>query len=222
MLWSNCLPSPMTLANNLPNNSELKCEQDHEYFLNKLLFATWTSCGLFPYCSGKWIVHDVVTRFFASVLMWISPTSPDRPIHNPRRNRHEPKHFMNEYNSAMVVESTVFVTFCWEYGSFDLSIFVVNKTSIWHHICRGLLSQFFSKTLSCLSVKTHLHCFCRGHQETQLFSRVLWVARIVVSLAVIRSVSPAFSNLSQHQLLEKLPLKHIWKLVATLERCPAL
>ena len=38
LLWSNCLPSPMTSASNLLNNSELKCEQDHEYFLNRLPF----------------------------------------------------------------------------------------------------------------------------------------------------------------------------------------
>ena len=49
LLWSKCLPSPTTLSNNLPNSSELNCEQDHEYFLNRLLFATWQSCGLFPF-----------------------------------------------------------------------------------------------------------------------------------------------------------------------------
>ena len=63
------------------------------------------------FCSGKWIVLAVVTKFFASVLMWISATSPDMSIQNPRRNWHEPKHCMNEYNSAPVVESTVLSIF---------------------------------------------------------------------------------------------------------------
>ena len=38
-------------------------------------------------------------------------------------------------------------------------------------------------TLSCLSVKTHLHCFDKRQQEIQLFSTVLQVARIEVTLA---------------------------------------
>ena len=46
------------------------------------------------FCSGEWNVLAVVTRFSASVLMWMSAISPDRSIHNPRRNWHEPKHFM--------------------------------------------------------------------------------------------------------------------------------
>ena len=54
------------------------------------------------------MVLAVVTRFFASVLMWMFATSPDISIHNPQRNWHEPKHFMKEYNSATVVESTFF------------------------------------------------------------------------------------------------------------------
>ena len=42
-------------------------------FLNKGIM--WTV----SFCSGKWIVLVVVTRFFASVLMWILA----RSIHNP-------------------------------------------------------------------------------------------------------------------------------------------
>ena len=38
------------------------------------------------------------------------------------------------------------------------------------------------KILSCLSVKTNLHWFCKRHQEIQLFSTILWGARIEVSL----------------------------------------
>ena len=63
------------------------------------------------FCSGKWIVLAVVIRFFASVLMWMFATAPDMSIHNPWRNWHEPQHFMNKYNSATVVESTVFLIF---------------------------------------------------------------------------------------------------------------
>ena len=80
--------------------------EDHEYFLNKLPFPTWRSCDLSP-LSGKWIVLAVVTRFFASVLVWIFATLSDRSIHNPRRNWHEAKHFMKVYSSAPVVKSTV-------------------------------------------------------------------------------------------------------------------
>ena len=38
----------------------------------------------------------------------MSGSSPDRSIYIPRRNWHEPKHFMKEYSSATAVESTVF------------------------------------------------------------------------------------------------------------------
>ena len=60
-------------------------------------------------------------------------------------------------------------------------------------------------------MKIHLRCFGRKHQEVQLSSTVLWVARTEVSLAVTWAVSPACWEPSRHQLLEKLPLKHIWK-----------
>ena len=57
------------------------------------------------------IVLAVVTRFFASVFMWMFAASPDLSIHNPQRNWHERKYCMKEYNSATVVESTVFLIF---------------------------------------------------------------------------------------------------------------
>ena len=63
------------------------------------------------FCSGGWSVLAVVTRFFASALTWTFGTSPDMSVHNPRRNSHEPKHFIKEYNSATVVESAVFLIF---------------------------------------------------------------------------------------------------------------
>ena len=63
------------------------------------------------FCSGKWIVLAAVTRFFASVLMWMSATSLDMSIHSPRRNWHETKHFTNAHNSATVVDSTVLLIF---------------------------------------------------------------------------------------------------------------
>ena len=68
------------------------------------------------FCSSKWIVLAVVTTFFAPVLMWICATSPDMSIHNPRRNCHDPKHFMNKYSSATVVESTILLIFCLSYS----------------------------------------------------------------------------------------------------------
>ena len=68
---------------------------------------TW----IVSFCSSKWIVLAVVTTFYAPVLMWICATSPDMSIHNPRRNWHDPEHFMNKYSSATVVESTILLIF---------------------------------------------------------------------------------------------------------------
>ena len=53
--------------------------------------------------------------------------------------------------------------------------------------------------------------FCWRLQETQLFSSVLWVARIEVSVAATWVVSPACWELLHHLSLEKLHSKHIWK-----------
>ncbi len=47
-------------------------------------------------CSGMCVVEFVVTRFFASVLMWISAWVPEMSIHRPYRNWHVPKHVMKE------------------------------------------------------------------------------------------------------------------------------
>ena len=68
------------------------------------------------FCSSKWIVLAVVTRFFTSVLVWIFAISSDMSIHNPQRNWHELKHFMKEYSSATAVESTVFLIFWLSYS----------------------------------------------------------------------------------------------------------
>ena len=78
------------------------------------------------YC---WDLWEAGTRH-----MWISATSPDRSIHNPRKDWNEPKHFMNEHNSETVVESEVLLTFF---------TFVLIKTSFWHSILEGMLSQFW-------------------------------------------------------------------------------
>ena len=153
------------------------------------------------FCWGKRIVLAVVTRFFASVLMWISATSPDMSIHNPRKNWHETKHVMIEYNAATVVESTVLLIF-----DFRSSQYYHMKLNPSRNAIVILL-----KILSCHSVKTNLLCFCKKHQESQLFSMVLWVARIEVSLAAPWVVLPACLEPSHLQLLEKLPLKHIRK-----------
>ena len=57
------------------------------------------------------------------------------------------------------------------------------------HPSRNAL-EILLKILSCLSVKTHLHCFRKRHQGIQLFSTVLWGARIEVSLAAPWIVLP--------------------------------
>ena len=48
-----CNQSLMPSSNNLLNNFELECEQDHEYFLNWLLFSRWGSCELSPFVQGS-------------------------------------------------------------------------------------------------------------------------------------------------------------------------
>ena len=54
------------------------------------------------------------------------------------------------------------------------------------------------KTLSCLSVKTHLHCSWRRHRKIQLFSTVLWVAQSWSStgcdLSCLASLLRAFTS----------------------------
>ena len=118
------------------------CKTILSWNMSKIMNASWTSflsqhrdhlnCLLF--CLGKWIVLAAVTRFFASVLMWIFATSPDRSIHNPRRNWHEPKHFMKECSSATVVESTIL---------FYPLAFKINQTSIWHSVLSWSLTRFW-------------------------------------------------------------------------------
>ena len=46
---------------NLPSNAELECEQDHEYFLNKLPFATWISSGLSPFVTSVFQLMTSIT-----------------------------------------------------------------------------------------------------------------------------------------------------------------
>ena len=154
LLWSNCLLSPMTSSSNLPNNVELFCEHDQEYSLREQApFRNMEIIWIVSFRSGKWIVLAVVTSIFASVLMGICATSPDMSIQNPRKNWHEPKHFMNEYNSATVVESTVLLIY-WlsqstrlPYDSPSFEECSRNSTGI----------------LSCLSVKTHQ--YKNGHKK---------------------------------------------------------
>ena len=174
--------------------------QDREYFLNTLPFATLKSCGLFPFVkvSELLLLSSLGSSRQSSCeylqLHLISPST----VHGGTG--------MNQNISWMnAIPATVV-----EYDSLTLLTFEVNKTSIWHSIVRVMLSQL-CWILSCISVEAHFHCFCRRHQEIQLFSTVLWVARIEVSLAATWVVSPACWELSNHHLLEKLPLKHIWK-----------
>ena len=113
------------------------------------------------FCSGKWIVLAVVTRFFASVLMWTSGTSPDMSIHSPRRNWHETKHFTNKHNSATVVETTVLVII-WLSWSTILPYETPSSEEC---------SRISGKILSCLSVKTHLHCYIRSIKKSNYSQR---------------------------------------------------
>ena len=54
-----------------------------------------TRCASF--CSGKWVVWAVVTRLFASVLMWIGKISPLTSAHKARTKRHVPKNTSSKH-----------------------------------------------------------------------------------------------------------------------------
>ena len=177
-------------------NVELKCEQDHEYFLKRLPSATWNSSELFPFAEVSelfLLLSPGSSRESSCEFLQPLLTCPST-IHGETG--------MNQNISWMntILPRFLRVRFS---QSFDFrSQQDFNMT---------FLSQFCQKKLSCLSVKIHLHCFGRRHQETQWLSTVLWVARSEVSLAATWVVSPPCTELSHHQLLEKLPLKHIWK-----------
>ena len=53
-------PTPLLMpsSSNLPNNSELEREQDHEYFLNRLPFSTWRSFELSPFVHVSMTPHN--------------------------------------------------------------------------------------------------------------------------------------------------------------------
>ena len=56
--------------------------------------------------------------------MWIFATSPDRSIHNPRRNSLEPKHYIKDYSSATVVMNKFL----------NPLAFTAHQTPMWHPI----------------------------------------------------------------------------------------
>ena len=73
------------------------------------------------------------------------------------------------------------------------------------------------RTLPYLFVKIHLRFFGRRHQEIQLSSTVPWVARTEVLLVVTWAVLLICWEPLHHQLLEMLPLKHIWRICSNTE-----
>ena len=80
-----------------------------------------------------------------------------------RENWHEPKHFMKEYSSATVVESTISLIFWLSQSTrlpYDIPFF---------EYC----SRNFAEIQSCLSVKIHLRYFGGKHQEIHVF-RMVW------------------------------------------------
>ena len=79
-------------------------EQDS--FLN--IWIIW----IVSFCSGKRVVEVVVTRLFPSVRMWIATHAALMSIHKPRRNWQVPKHFVKEYSSDTVVDSTTRFILC--------------------------------------------------------------------------------------------------------------
>ena len=55
------------------------------------------------------MVWAVVTELFASVLMCIGTTSPLMSAQKALKNKHVPKHFINAFNAATVVDCVVVV-----------------------------------------------------------------------------------------------------------------
>ena len=68
------------------------------------------------------------------------------------------------------------------------------------------------KILSCLSVKTHLHCFRKRHQEIQLvLSGPVRGQNWSFTGCALNFLANLFvKKPSHHQFLERLPLEHIW------------
>ena len=135
-------------------------------------------------------------------------------VHPYPTEEHKPKHFLKEFSSATVVEGNVLLIF------FDF-----RRQQDFHmtfHPSKNYLA-ILVKTLSCLSVKTHLHCFCRRHHEIPLCSMVLWVARKLkfhrLGLELSRQLDKSFHITSCWR-------NCLWStsgyIVATLKRCPAL
>ena len=61
------------------------------------------------FCSGRCVVWAVVTKLFASVLMWMGTISPLMSAQSARKNKQVPKHFIKAFNSATVVDCVVVV-----------------------------------------------------------------------------------------------------------------
>ena len=87
--------------------------------------GVWARSWIFPkmgimwivfFCSGKWVVLVVVTRFFASILMWTFVTSSDMSINNPRKNWRAPN--ISWKNTAQPQ--------WWRVQSFNLLAFIIN------------------------------------------------------------------------------------------------
>ena len=181
LLWSNCLPSPITSSNKLPSNSMLKREQGHDYFLNWFHFATWKSGELFLFPQVR------------ELFLLLSPGSsrqsscdflqPHLTCPSTIHGRTGMKRDISWMNTILPLLLRVLLS-----QSFDF------RSSQYYHMkfhpSRNAL-VILLKILSCLSVKTHLQCFCKRHQEIQLFSTILWGARIEVSLAASWVVLPA-------------------------------
>ena len=119
------------------------------------------------------------------------------------------------------------IQFChgrWEYGSLNLLTFVVNKTSIWHSILRGMLSQFCKKKHCHASPWRPIFIVSVGGIKKSNYSSQRSCGWPEVKFHWLQLELP-------HQLVKSFYITNCWrcctwstsgKLVTTLELCPAL
>ena len=181
LLWSNCLPSPMRLSNNLPNNCEFKCEQNHEY---TLLLLSWPGSS----------------RQSSFEYLQLHLTSPST-IHGETS--------MNQNTSRMntILPRLLRVRFFWSFDFRSQQDFHVTfhpsrnalANLLKKHCHASLRRSIFIVSVGGIKKSNYSQPFCEWREFKSHWLR-LELSRQLVSW-----------ELSHHQLLEKLLVKHIWK-----------
>ena len=104
-------------------------------------------------------------------------------IQNPRRNWHDPKHFLNK----------------------NISFEECSRNSA------------KKKKLSCLSARTHLHCFFWRIRKSNYSPRSFEWPELMFTWLRLELSRQHVTSFHITKLLEMLPLKHIWKTCSNTE-----